>query len=181
MLPIVFGSAVVAIVVGWCASRFGVAAAAAGGVVLGANPTFAELSRSVRGYSLLSLCALGSTLLVGRLLSRPNRATAVVYVATVAAGLATHGYMLLVLLAQIAIVVARSAPLRAWTVRWAAALSLGALAYVEIGARMIRSAGRAGELFRPRFPLALLATLLGGSRTTLVILGILVSPELPPL
>ena len=82
-------------------------------------------------------------------------------------------YMLLLLLGQIGIVVARSGATRAWLTRWAAAIVLGALAYVDIGAAMVRSASRAGHVFRPRFPLALLTTLLGGTRTPLVVLGLL--------
>ena len=38
---------------------------------------------------------------------------------------------------------------------------------------MIRSASRAGHVFRPRFPLAMLTALLGGTRTTFVVLGLL--------
>ena len=106
ILPILFGAAVVAIVVAWCAERWGIVAAATAGLVLGANSSFAELSRSVRGYSLLS--AVVSTLLVDRLLTKPRRSLSAAYIVVVAAGIATHVYMLLVLLGQIGIVVARS-------------------------------------------------------------------------
>ncbi len=165
ILPILFGAAVVAIVVGWCARQWGVVAAATAGLLLGANPSFAELSRSVRGYSLLCLSAVVSTLLLNRLLTRPSRWVSAAYIVAVAVGI--------VLLGHIGIVGARSGATRAWLTRWATAILLGALAYVEIGAAMVRSASRAGHVFRPRFPLALLTTLLGGTPTTLVLLGLL--------
>ncbi|TML83648.1 MAG: hypothetical protein E6G09_08485 [Actinobacteria bacterium] len=117
--------------------------------------------------------AVVSTLLVDRLLTKPRRSLSAAYIVVVAAGIATHVYMLLLLLGQIGIVVARSGATRAWLTRWAAAIVLGALAYVDIGAAMVRSASRAGHVFRPRFPLALLTTLLGGTRTPLVVLGLL--------
>src|SRR6266851_5520635 len=173
ILPILFGAAVVAIVVAWCAGRWGVVAAATAGLVLGANSSFAELSRSVRGYSLLCLSAVVSTLLVDRLLTKPRPWVSAAYIVAVAAGIATHVYMLLVLLGHIGIVGARSGATRAWLTRWSAAIALGALAYVDIGAAMVRSASRADHVFRPRFPLALLTTLLGGTPTTLVLLGLL--------
>jgi glycosyltransferase involved in cell wall biosynthesis len=173
ILPVLFGAIVVAVVVGWCARRWGLPAAATAGLVLAANPSFAELSRSVRGYSLLCLCAALSTLLVERLLVAPRRLLGAAYVMLVAAGIATHVYMLLVLFPQAVLVVLRGGALRSWLRRWAIALLLGALAYADIGAAMIRSASRAQPLFRPRFPLLLLTTLLGGTRATLVILGAL--------
>jgi len=173
VLPILFGAAAVALVVVWCALQWGVVAAATAGLVLAANPSFAELSRSVRGYSLLCLSTVVSTLLLERLLTRPGRLVSAAYIVAVAAGIATHVYVLLVLLGHAGIVGARSRPTRAWLTRWAAAIVLGSLAYVDIGPAMVRSAGRAGHVFRPSFPLALLTTLLGGTRTTLIVLGLL--------
>jgi glycosyltransferase involved in cell wall biosynthesis len=172
-LPIMFGASSVAILVATAGRRWGAIAAITSGIVLAANPTFAELSRSVRGYSLLCLCAIASTLLLESLLKRPRRSFALGYVFLVAAGLATHLYMLLVLIAHIALVLARPArPLR-WIGRWLTALALGSIAYLHTGAAMLHSAGRAGHLLRLRFPLALLTALLGSSRATLVILGLL--------
>jgi hypothetical protein len=173
ILPILFGGAVVALVAGSCARRWGPLAAAAAGLVLAANPTFAELSRSVRGYSLLCLAAIGSTLLLERLLTSPHRWLSAAYVATVAAGIATHAYMLLVVLVQVVLVLTRSRSLTRWLTRWTVGIGLGALAYADIAAAMIRSASRAQSLFRPHFPLLLLSTLLGGTRASLLILGVL--------
>ncbi len=96
ILPILFGAAVVAIVVEWSARHWGLVGAATAGLVLGANSSFAELSRSVRGYSLLCLSAVVSTLLVDRLLTQPRRLVSTAYIIAVAAGIATHVYMLLV-------------------------------------------------------------------------------------
>lgn len=104
ILPILFCAAVVGIVVGWCARHWGIVAAATAGLVLGANSSFAELSRSVRGYSLLCLSAVVSTLLLDRLLTKPRRLLSASYIVAVAAGIATHVFMLLVLLGQVGIV-----------------------------------------------------------------------------
>src|SRR5262249_46322746 len=91
----------------------------------------------------------------------------------VAAGLATHLYMLLVLVAHIALVLARPARLRPWIPLWLSALTLGSMTYLGTGATMLHSAERESHLLRLRFPLALLAALLGSSHATLVILGLL--------
>ena len=61
-LPIIFGAVTVGIVCYWAANMWGLSAGVTAAALLAANPTFAELSRSVRGYSLLTLCAVSSTL-----------------------------------------------------------------------------------------------------------------------
>jgi hypothetical protein len=81
--------------------------------------------------------------------------------------------MLLVLIVHIALVLARPARLGRWIPLWFGALALGSIAYLDTGATMLHSAERESHLLRLRFPLALLAALLGSSHATLVILGLL--------
>ena len=168
LLPIALGALTVALLVSVCVRRWGAIAGLSAGFVLAANPTFAELSRSVRGYSLVCLAVVLSTLLLDRLLSRPETWTSVAYVVALAAAIATHVYALFALLAQIALVGARGRLSRGWTLRWMTALVLGLLAYSGIGEAMLRSARRGGHLFHPRFPLALLSMLFGGNRIALI-------------
>jgi len=60
VLPALSGAATVGLCARWLARRHGVAAAVCGATVLAANPLFAEASRTVRGYSLVALCAVAT-------------------------------------------------------------------------------------------------------------------------
>jgi Dolichyl-phosphate-mannose-protein mannosyltransferase len=175
VLPVVFAAATVGLVTGWAARRWGMLAGLCAGALLAVNPLFAFYSRAVRGYSLVTLSAVASTILLVRLLRSEGRWIGVAYVFVAAAGVATHLYALLPLGAQAAAVAARGAFNRLWAIRFAAALVLGGLAYVDIGARMVRSAEREAHRFRPHFPLTLARTVLGSTSATAVLIGVLVA------
>jgi uncharacterized membrane protein len=173
VLPIVFGAFAVALVAGWATHCWGPLAGGCAGLLLAANPAFAFYSRAVRGYSLVTLSAVASTILLARLLRRDGRWASIGYVFAAAAGLATHLYALFPLAAQAAAVCARGAFDRRWAARFAAALVLGGFAYVRIGVAMVEAVHRQTHHFRPHFPLALGRTILGGTSLAIVAIGVL--------
>lgn len=173
--PIGFGALTVGIVA-YCASRrWGLTAGVAAAAVLAANPMFAELSRSVRGYSLLALCAVVSTLLLVRLLDEPGRGLTVVYELVVAVAVATHLYALLLVVGHVAIVVARRGFGRDWAATWLSALLLGLSAYTAIASRMLKTAAHEHGLFQPGFPAAAGRALLGSSSLAVALLAALLA------
>ena len=173
VLPLVFGAAAVALVAGWTSRHWGPVAALSGGAVLAANPTYAELSRSVRGYSLVTFSAVCSTILLTRLMRRDEWRSSIGYVVVAAAGIATHLYALFPFAAQAVVVVMHRQVNRRWVARFMFALVVGALAYVRIGERMFVSTRREVHHFRPRFPLDLARALLGGSSGVAILVAVL--------
>ena len=151
LLPILFGAVTVGVLTWFAARRHGLLAGLAAGVVAAANPTFAGLSRSVRGYSLLTLCALVSTLLVVAD-ERRRRGRGAAYVVVAAMGLATHLYMVPVLAAHVGVLVARRALDERWRVRLLAVLLLSALAYVGMAAVMLDAATEHARHFQADLP-----------------------------
>jgi Dolichyl-phosphate-mannose-protein mannosyltransferase len=166
LLPMAAGAATVGLVAAALWARYGPAPAVAGSLVLAVNPMFASLSRDVRGYSLLTLCAVGSSLLLMRGLRRPTDATVLAYVVVAAAGVATHLYMHVVLLAHLGIVLARCRP--RWLVRIAMAVLLGDVVYLRIAGVMWRHRGTGR--FNASFPFDLVRGLVGGTWPTVVVL-----------
>ena len=169
--PITVAALTVGIVGFWAADRWGLPAGVAASAILATNPTYAELSRSVRGYSLLTFCAVVSTLLLVRLLEGSDRRMMVVYSAMVAAGVATHLYATFFLAGQVAVVVAAGKFNRAWLGAWLGGLLLGLVAYVGIADRMLAFGAREHGAFQPRFPIATANALLGSSSLAIALLA----------
>ena len=173
LLPITIAALTVGVVTVWAAGRWGLLTGATAGALLAANPTFAVLSRSVRGYSLLTFAAVASTLLLARLLAAYSRRLMIGYAAVVALGIATHLYALLFLVSQIAVVVARRKADRAWLWAWAGALLVGLSVYAGLVARMLTTATREHGVFRPWLPLDTAAALLGTGSVATAVLALL--------
>ncbi len=169
LLPAAFAAASVTTIAWWGTKRYGVRSGLIAALVLGANPLFVHYARLARGYSLLLLCALASSILLQRLVEDSGeagrRSRELAYVTFAAAGLATHLYMLLVLAAHLGLVLARSQWSLRWVIRWVAVGALAALAYV--GSLPER---RPGE-FRPRFPLETTFEVLGGTVISAIVFG----------
>ena len=98
VLPTAAAAATVGLVVGWIVGRWGWLAGLAGGLLLAANPTFASLGRSVRGYSLLTLALVCVTVLLERLLVERRGGEGIAYTTALAIAIATHLYAMCVLL-----------------------------------------------------------------------------------
>ena len=171
--PILAGAAAVALLVGLLGRAWGWLPGVSAGLLLATNPTFAELSRSVRGYSLVTLSAVSSTFLLARLLERRVTRAGPIYSIALAIGIATHLYALLILLGHILFVLARHRLDRRWIGRWAAATALGGLSYIGLAATMFHAARHEQHHLRPAFPVELARAVLGTATPAIVALSIL--------
>lgn len=158
VLPILFGAAAVGVLTWFAARRYGLAAGLVAGALLAANPTFASLSRAVRGYSLLVLCAVVATVVVAG--DRRGRGWAYPVVAGV--GLATHLYMAPVIAAHVGVVVARRRLDSAWRARFVGAGVLGALAYAGMAGAMVEAITAHDRIFQADFPWRVAGMATGG-------------------
>jgi hypothetical protein len=131
-IPIIAGAGTVALLAWVCARQWGFLAGAAAATVTASNPMFANLARQVRGYSLLSLAALASTIAFVALQRERTRARETTYVASLAVGIATHLYGLLVIPLHVVAVAARRELSRRWLVSWLLGTVLGLLAWAGI-------------------------------------------------
>jgi MFS family permease len=159
VLPCLFGAVAVGLLAGWLGRRWGLPAGLAAGLLLAAEPLFASESRSVRGYSLLTLCAVASTLLLIRLLEQPSRWTQVGYLVVVAAGTATHLYMLFIMLGQLAAIAASRRLRLVWPV--VLGVVIGGSVYSGLAAKMIAYSRHQQGHFDAAFPWAAAQALLG--------------------
>jgi alkylhydroperoxidase family enzyme len=173
-LPILFASLAVGLLV-WAASRrFGLVGGLVAGVVFAGNTMVASESREVRGYSLLLLFVIASTLLVGRLLDEDRAPSALAwtgYVVAITGGLVTHLYMAPVLVLQATYVICRRPALRPWLRAWTISFIVTAAAYVSIVPQMLSTSR--GHHFYPTFPLDLAKAVGGGTwPAAAVVLGL---------
>jgi hypothetical protein len=169
--PITLGAGTVGLLAHALARRWGLLPALAGAVVLATNPAFLSFSGEVRGYSLLTLAAVASTLLLLRLQEHgPSRIVGTGYIVTVAAGLATNPYMVFVVVGHVVyLAVHRGITWRWWVVRWPAGLLLGGIPQF-VNRKATRATVRArGRHFQPGFPVELARSLLG-TRTIAAVL-----------
>jgi hypothetical protein len=169
LLPALLGATTVGLFAGWAARRYGWTAALAGAAVLATTPVFVGEVRQARGYAIVALCALvASIVLVDGLRSRAARAA---YVAAIAAGVATHLYMLLVVLAHAGYVLARRPLDVRRLVQMAGGVALGGLAYVGLWRTMIDASEERGSRYRPTFVEDAARGLLAGRGVAMVALA----------
>lgn len=165
VLPVTFAAATVGLMLWLLCRPFGLRAAWAGTLLLAVNPVFVGNVREVRGYGLLTLCAVGSTAL---LVANPTARRRSAYGLVVAAGAATHLYMLPVLFCHVVLIWRRGERLRDWSSAWACAVAVAVL--VELPA--LGSVGARGHRFRPGFPLQLAYNLAGGNAAAAILTGV---------
>ncbi|HXY17533.1 MAG TPA: glycosyltransferase family 39 protein [Gaiellaceae bacterium] len=171
VLPIAFAAVTVGVVTGWAARRWGGVAGWTAGLVLALNPSYAVLGRSVRGYSLLTLAAVVSSLLLIELLDRDRPRLWPVYAFALAVAVATHLYALFVLVGHLAFAASRGR-LDRRLLRWCAlGLALGLSAYSLLARQMVGTALHEPGRFQPLFPERTAVALLGTSQTAIVLLA----------
>lgn len=153
LLPIACGALAVGLLAWFAARRHGLLAGVVAGVVVASNPTFVGLSRAVRGYSLLTLCAVVATIAVAEDREPGPRSgvLGVVYVLAAGAGLATHLYMVPVIAAHVGVVVARR-QLGRWRTRFGAVVVLGGAAYAGMAEAMVHASAEHARMFQPDIP-----------------------------
>jgi hypothetical protein len=101
------------------------------------------------------------------------------YVVAVAVGVATHLFMVLVLLGQGTLVAAGGLRSRAWLTRWTAGVLVGGVAYVGVARVMLLRAG-GGRVFRSGLPGQLPALFLGNPLVAEILIGIVVAVGVAP-
>ena len=181
VLPIAFGAASVGVLAWYCARRFAVVPAIAAGSLVALNPMFSDFSRAVRGYSLLALCALVSSFVViDELLPTDDRPPAfgrrsrVWYVLAAAVGIATHLFMVLVVLGQVGML----AYARRLDARWRQCLLtvavLSGLAYMVMARLMLDAQAAHGRALQPRLPLEVAEEILGTGWAAVIAAPVLV-------
>ncbi len=171
LLPALFAGATIGLIIWWSARRWNARTGIVAGVIVASTPMFAYFGQHARGYSLMVLCAVASTMLVQQLIHEERTGLLrAAYVVVAAMGLATHLYMAFALAGHVGLVATNRQLGVRWVVLWLRASAVGGLAYV--GGSMPH--GRAG-LFRPAFPTDVLFGLLGATAISSVVLGAVVA------
>ncbi|MDQ1374909.1 MAG: hypothetical protein QOJ09_2247 [Actinomycetota bacterium] len=140
LLPIGLGALTVGIMATVLGERMGVIPALCGAAVLASNPLFLTLARDVRGYSLVTLCAVASTLAVVER-REDGGWRRWLYIAAVGVGVGTHLFMVWVVVAHIVIVFVRRQARAEWTFRWVAAAMIGVVPYADGLSGILHRAG----------------------------------------
>jgi 4-amino-4-deoxy-L-arabinose transferase-like glycosyltransferase len=177
VVPIVAGAAVVALVATWGARQFGLVAGAIAGAFVAANPMFATLARSVRGYSLMVLGCTAATLIFIDARQRPrsmSRARSVCYVVGLGVAIGTQFYAVLVLAAHIAMLVRDRRLDAAWCRRVGMTIALGAVPYLGMTDQLFSTARERKGTFLAHFPLDAGREVLGHELVAVVVFGALV-------
>lgn len=175
LLPILCGAVTVGVLTWFATRRLGLPAGLVAGALLAGNPTFVALSRSVRGYSLLTLCAVVSTVLVAESRRIRSRRLDVAYVVAAGVGVATHLYMLPVMAAHLGAIVARGGWDRRWRVRFVASMALAALAYAGMARTMVDAAGAHPRVFQADLPWRVATMATGGGWASVVLAPLVVA------
>ncbi|HEV2759972.1 MAG TPA: glycosyltransferase family 39 protein [Acidimicrobiales bacterium] len=175
LLPILFGALAVGALTWFTARRHGLAAGMVAGGLLACNPTFAGLSRSTRGYSLLVLCAIVATILVAE--DRPGRSRGadLAYVAFAGMGLATHLYMFPVVVAHLGAVAGRGQLNARWRLRFGGAVAVAALAYAGLAASMIHTMGSYSRVLKTDLPWSVAVMATGGGLASVAVAPLVVA------
>jgi hypothetical protein len=168
LLPTMSFCAAAAVFAWWTCRRLGLLAAISAAALFVTNPLVFSVTRQVRGYSFLILCAMVSTILLEQAVAskdRPNARSVAQYIAIAAAGVVAQLSMIVVLVAQLASLWAgsrgRGSARPLWPV-WAGLIGVA----VQLPLLTATLAAGRGRLFRDTFPVELAEALLGGSVVT---------------
>jgi len=174
LLPIACAALAVGVLTWYAARRHGQVAGLVAGAFLACNPTFATLSRSVRGYSLLTLCAVVSTVIVAEDSPGRSRWSDVGYVVAAGMGLATHLYMLPVVVAHVGVVAARRRLDQRWRVCFVGAVAVAGLAYAGMARTMVDATAAHARAFKPDLPWRVATMVTGGGWGSVVVAPLVV-------
>jgi hypothetical protein len=178
-LPIAIAASAVGVFAAVLTRRFGTLAGLAGAALLTTNPLFADIGTQLRGYGLVVLCAIVTTALLGDALATGSMSTGarVAYALFSAVGVATHLYMLLVVLVHVVASLSNRAVAARWVTPWLAA-GLGGAAYVSVWDDMRTAARVSGHQFRATFPRDLTVAIMGGSVLAALLVAAVAVPSL---
>lgn len=147
LVPLVAAAAGVAVLTAVCARRLGVLAGLAGGGLLGVNPFYAQEAQTARGYTLLLLAAIVATALL--LDTDPRRWKTIVYVLAIAVGVATHVYMLPVVVCHALYLRAAGQLSWVWARRMIAGVVVGLVPVADV---LTQTATGRGHAWHPELP-----------------------------
>jgi hypothetical protein len=148
IVPLVAALAAVAVLTAVCTYRIGLLAGLAGGVVLASNPLFAQEAHTVRGYTLFLLCAIVTTAIVVD--QEQQSWKAIVYTVAIVAGVATHTFMLpVVVFHAVYLAAARRLNVK-WIVQIVVGTAMGLL--LDIVVLLDDVANQHNRLFNPDLP-----------------------------
>src|SRR5688500_3214601 len=176
LLPALCGAGTAGLVAAWSSRRWGVVAGVGAGCAVAVNPMFAELSRNVRGYSLVTLCCTAATFLLVESVSGAGGPAGRArsgrwYVGLLAVALSTHLYAALVVLGHAGYLASTGGVTGAWVRRWVAAIGLGSLAYAAMSGQMLESSRWRGHAFHAWFPAETAWEITGGSLVPVLAIG----------
>jgi hypothetical protein len=175
--PIAFAATTVGILAAWVTSRLGRLAGLTAASVLACNPMFANLGRSVRGYSLMALGSLVATLLlidwVGPA-SATTRRRSLLYSIALGVAIGTQFYAALVLGAHIVALVSMKRFDVAWRRRIEGADAIGVLPYAAMLRQLLIVARSRPGTLEARFPLDAARAILGQEYVAVALLAGLV-------
>jgi hypothetical protein len=179
MAPITFAACAAAALVAVLRRHLGTVPAVCAGLFFATNPTVIALSRAVRGYSLLLLCGVVSSVALSEVLgsergSQRQRSWSITYVGAVALGMATHLYMAPIVLGHFVVVAARRALDSDWWLRWLGGVGLGATIYAAMIPDMVDAMTVGERTFKPEFPRQL-GEVMVGSEVAAVLLTVVVA------
>ena len=176
VVPIVCAAATVGLLTAWVRDGGVRRPASPGGLVLAANPMFADLGRSVHGYSLMVLGCTVATMVLVDADRRPGAMTrkqSAVYVVALGVAIGTQFYAVLVLAAHLgdADVATPSRPGLATRVE--AVVVIGALPYAAMLRALYESARNRSGTFQPGFPFDVARAVLGQQYPRVAVLAAL--------
>lgn len=176
VVPIVAAAATVGLLVAWATARWGLVAGMVAGTTLAANPMFASLARSVRGYSLMVLGCTVATLIFADARERPesmSTARGVGYVVAMGVAIGTQAYAVIVLAAHVVTLLCDRRFDTAWRKRVAAVVVVGVLPYVGMMHALITTSRARKGVFLGSFPGDAAREVLGHDLVAVVVFGAL--------
>lgn len=176
VVPVVCAAATVGVLAAWAAQRWGAIAGVTGGSVLAANPMFADLGRSVRGYSLMVFgCTVATLVLVDsdRRSGALTKRQGAVYAVALGIAIGTQFYAVLVLAAHVATLAARHRFDAAWRRRIEVVVAIGALPYAAMLRPLFESTRDRRGTFQPGFPVDFAREVLGQRYVAVALLAAL--------
>lgn len=176
VVPIVCAVATVGILTAWAARLWGATAGVIGGTVLAANPMFADLGRSVRGYSLMVLGCTAATLVLTDAERRAGGLTkrqSIVYSLALGVAIGTQFYAILVLAAHVATLVVRHRFDAAWRRRVEVVVAIGALPYAAMLRPLLEATRDRRGTFEAGFPVDVVRAIFGQQYVAVALLAAL--------
>jgi hypothetical protein len=171
--PVVCGAVTVGLLTWFVARRFGAVAGVAAGLFLLLNPVFLNEFRSLRGYSLATMCVLIAALAIERSWHDTRPVWLWVQGIAMVVAVTTHSYSALTLVALAAATLVLGRVERRHIITWAIAAVAGLVIAAPVLDDARRNAESRGNLYLPWFGELVARSLLGYEWLPVAIVGVL--------